>query len=69
MLMNDYPKWEKNVKDEQQEQAEARATDDGMPVGHPERQRSHAHSWKAVTPKQRISDARKRLGMGFLPNL
>ncbi|WP_244111665.1 hypothetical protein [Burkholderia cepacia] len=69
MLMNDCPKWEKNVKDEQQEQAEARATDDGMPAAHPERQRSHAHSWKAVTPRQRISDARKRLGMGFLPNL
>lgn len=69
MLMNDCPKWEKNVKDEQQEQAEARATDDGMPVAHQERQRSHAHSWKAVTSRQRISDARKRLGMGFLPNL
>lgn len=69
MLMNDCPKWEKNAKDEQQEQAEARATDDGMPVVHPERQRNRAHSWKAVTPRQRISDARKRLGMGFLPNL
>ncbi|PCE30176.1 hypothetical protein BZL54_22260 [Burkholderia ubonensis subsp. mesacidophila] len=67
--MNDYPKREKNAKDGQQEQAEARATDDGMPVVHPERQGSHARSWKAVTPKQRISDARKRLGMGFLSNL
>ncbi|NHV26871.1 hypothetical protein [Burkholderia sp. D-99] len=67
--MNDYPTREKNAKDGQQEQAEARATDDGMPVVQPERQRGHAHSWKAVTSKKRISDARKRLGMGLLPNL
>lgn len=66
--MNDYPKREKNPEDGQQEQADARATDDGMPVVHPERQRRHAFSWKAVTPKQRISDARKRLGMGFMSN-
>lgn len=69
MWMNDYPKREKNAKDGEQEQAEARATDDGMPVVHPEWQKRGAHSWKAVTPKQRIADVRKRMGMGFLPNL
>ncbi|WP_246327238.1 hypothetical protein [Burkholderia guangdongensis] len=69
MLMHDHPKREKKAKDGQQEQADARAADDGMPVVHPEWQRGHARSWKAVTSKQRISDARKRLGMGFLPNL
>ncbi|HDR9586025.1 TPA: hypothetical protein QDC22_003605 [Burkholderia stabilis] len=67
--MNDDPKRQKDSQDGQQEQAEARATDDGMPVVPPERQRRHPLSWKAVTPKQRISDARKRLGMGFLSNL
>ncbi|NTX26201.1 hypothetical protein HT746_03425 [Burkholderia pyrrocinia] len=66
--MNDHPKREKNSQEGQQEQADARAADDGMPVVHPEWPRSHTFSWKAVTPKQRISDARKRLGMGFLSN-
>ncbi|HDR9509224.1 hypothetical protein C5615_16860 [Burkholderia cepacia] len=66
--MNDHPKREKNSQDGQQEQADARATDDGMPVVHPDWQRRPAFSWKAVTPKQRISDARKRLGMGFMSN-
>ncbi|VBB15500.1 hypothetical protein [Burkholderia stabilis] len=67
--MTDNPKREKDSQDGQQEQAEARATDDGMPVVQPERQRRPPHSWKAVTPRRRISDARKRLGMGFLSNL
>ncbi|MPV65193.1 hypothetical protein [Burkholderia sp. BE17] len=66
--MNDYAKREKNSQDGQQEQADARATDDGMPVVRPDWKRRHTLSWKAVTPKQRISDARKRLGMGFLSN-
>lgn len=67
--MNNDPKREKNSQDGQQEQADARATDDGMPVVRPESPRRRPVAWKAVTPKQRISDARKRLGMGFLPNL
>ncbi|RXV68606.1 hypothetical protein D1006_26010 [Burkholderia stabilis] len=66
--MNDHPKREKNSQDGQQEQAEARATDDGMPVVHPEQRRGHPLTWKAVTARKRISDARKRLGMGFLSN-
>ncbi|UVE69627.1 hypothetical protein L2Y90_23165 [Burkholderia pyrrocinia] len=66
--MNDYAKREKNSQDGQQEQADARATDDGMPVVRPDWKRRDTLSWKAVTPKQRISDARKRLGMGFLSN-
>lgn len=68
MLMTEYPKREEHAKDGRQEQAEARATDDGMPVFHPEWQRRSARSWKAPTPKQRIADARRRLGMVFLPS-
>ncbi|WP_396333785.1 hypothetical protein [Burkholderia anthina] len=64
--MNDHPKREKNFQDNQQEQAEARATDDGMPVVGPQRKNQHPLSWKAVTRRRYISDARKRLGMGFL---
>ena len=67
--MKDHPKREKNIKDNQQEQAEARATDDGMPVVSPQRKKRYPLLWKAVTPRRYISDARKRLGMGFLSTL
>jgi hypothetical protein len=67
--MNDHPKRKENIQDKQQEQAEARATDDGMPDVGPQRKNRHPLSWKAVTRRRYISDARKRLGMGFLSTL
>ncbi len=48
----------------QQLRANARAVDDGMPASPP-----RVATVKIRTPRQRISESRKRLGMRFLPVL
>ncbi|AIO68927.1 hypothetical protein [Burkholderia oklahomensis] len=64
--MNDRANQAGETERRQQKYAEERATDDGMPVVDPQRQTDHAGPRIFFTPKQRVSDARKRLGMGYL---